>query len=81
MSERTKIEATYESDRSFVTATQGSDRLTMYYYADKETAELPFCLAYGPHGGEFYVEMTTPEMAEWLISLTQLYNDAVRDGR
>lgn len=81
MSERTAVEAVYESDRSYVAATSGSDRMTVYYYADKETSEVPFCLAYGPHGGEFYVEMSTPEMAEWLQALTGLYNDAIRDGR
>lgn len=81
MSERTKIGATYESDRSFVTATQGSDKVAVYYYADRETSEIPFTVAMGPHGGEYYVEMTTPEMAEWLRALGQLYNDAIRDGR
>ena len=82
MSERVRVKAVYESDRSYVVATDDETPITTYYYADVETAEEPFTIAFGPfHGQEFYVSMTTPEFGDWLRALEQLLNDAVRDGR
>lgn len=83
---RTLISAAFETDRSYVTA-QSEDgpwpKAAMYYYADAETAEIPFTLAWEiPIGGvPLWLEMTTEEFGEWLRALTQLYNDAIRDGR
>lgn len=81
MSERARVAYREESDRAYVTAEDGSDKVTVYYYADAETAEQPFCITYGPHGGEFYVEMSTIEFAKWLHNLNKMFHDAQRDGR